>query len=294
MQRILQPGELEKPRGDIEETLLPTSGIFVARAMRCRQLAAQGGALATYLDFVAHLGTLQQKELDAANPGIERREMFLPSPCFASRVNRLAKQMLEIAPEKTVSVLESLLAKDSSWIDGQVTALVAGNPERVSVATAPIVGAALQVEWVHGIMQRGGELPVARHKESTVCPLCGGMPVAGVIDGRRGGLRYLYCAFCGTGWHMVRAKCSCCGESKGVDYFFSEEIAGYIRIEACSSCKTYLKLFLTEKESAVDVWADDLFTFVLDLRMTEMGYAKSGVNIFLLADKVSGISVGGG
>lgn len=284
MQRILEPGELEKARGTIEECILPSSTLFADRAARCRQLVSGKSPLAPYLQFLAALGELQQKELIREENTDGRGGEFSPSSHFISLVKWLAKEMAVGTADDTQAVLASVTLKENSWILVQAAALLAGKFDQVSAATAPIIGAALQIEWAQKVL-RQNKLPAPRHEESAICPICGGPPVAGVIDGSRDGLRYLHCAFCGAAWHMVRSKCSNCGENKEIEYFFSDEIAVYARAETCSSCQTYLKIFLTEKEPALDPHADDLATFALDLQLAEMGYARNGVNIFLLADK---------
>jgi len=44
----------------------------------------------------------------------------------------------------------------------------------------------------------------------------------------------------------------------------------------------YLKLFYLEKSPSAEPFADDAATLSLDLLMSEEGYARGGVNLFLL------------
>ncbi len=55
------------------------------------------------------------------------------------------------------------------------------------------------------------------------------------------------------------------------------------KAEACDRCHTYLKLFYLEQNPRAEPFADDVATLPLDLLMAEAGYARSGVNLFLLS-----------
>ncbi len=55
------------------------------------------------------------------------------------------------------------------------------------------------------------------------------------------------------------------------------------KAEACDRCHTYLKLFYLEQNPRAEPFADDVATLSLDLLMSEAGYARSGVNLFLLS-----------
>ena len=117
-----------------------------------------------------------------------------------------------------------------------------------------------------------------------VCPLCGGQPVASVImaAGANKGLRYLYCGMCGSSWHMVRSKCSHCGESRKISYVSLQGEMEHVRAESCGDCRSYLKVMYAEEEPDLEPLADDLATLALDWRMAEDGYLKSGMNPLLL------------
>ena len=83
---------------------------------------------------------------------------------------------------------------------------------------------------------------------------------------------------------MERVKCSSCEEEKGVAYLSIEEEGkkpadSAIRAETCEECKTYLKLFVQEKDPMVDPIADDLNSLDLDVLVDEKGFARTGPNL---------------
>jgi FdhE protein len=77
--------------------------------------------------------------------------------------------------------------------------------------------------------------------------------------------------------------CANCRCTAGISYFVIEGNAGAAKAEACDECRTYLKLFYLEKGPRAEPFADDAATLSLDLLMSEEGYSRGGVNLFLLS-----------
>ncbi len=177
--------------------------------------------------------------------------------------------------------------REEPWFLAQAEALLAGRMPDVVPAMAPLTAAALQLEWTRYVLAQA-QIPPPRNQEAEVCPLCGGQPVAGVIlaAGKAKGLRYLYCGLCGSSWHMVRSKCSHCGEGRDLGYFTLQGEMEHVRAEACGDCRSYIKVMYQQEEPELEPLADDLATLALDLRMAEEGYARSGMNPLFLPGPV--------
>ncbi len=114
-----------------------------------------------------------------------------------------------------------------------------------------------------------------------LCPKCGGRPVVGVlrIEGD-GGKRFLLCAFCGTGWEFRRIYCAYCGESReeSLPVFVAEKFS-HIRVEACDTCRHFIRTVdLTKDGNAVPV-VDDLAAIPLALWAEESGYQRIHENL---------------
>jgi len=113
------------------------------------------------------------------------------------------------------------------------------------------------------------------------CPFCSARPVAGVLRGEgEGAKRSLICSRCATEWQYRRLLCPKCGEEHkdNLPVYIAEEF-DYIRVEACDSCKTYIKsVDLTRNALAVPV-VDELATVSLTIWAEERGYAKLETNI---------------
>jgi formate dehydrogenase accessory protein FdhE len=115
-----------------------------------------------------------------------------------------------------------------------------------------------------------------------VCPLCGGRALFGVlrIEGD-GGKRCLVCSFCGYEWEFRRILCPTCGEEdeKKLPVYVAEQFP-HIRVEACETCKFFVRTIdLTKDGHAVPV-VDDLAAIPLTLWAHEHGYSRLQPNLF--------------
>lgn len=114
-----------------------------------------------------------------------------------------------------------------------------------------------------------------------VCPRCSGRPQVGVLrpqgDGAR---RSLICALCATEWPYRRIVCPACGEeSVGKLPIYVAEELGHVRVEACDTCRYYIKTIdLTKDGHAVPV-VDELAAIPLSLWAREQGYVKLAQNL---------------
>jgi FdhE protein len=296
---LLQPGEIEAAAGDILELRLPPADLFLARAFRLEQLA-EHHTLAGYLRFVAQLARAQHGSLtdgpESSLPASEQlaqcREYGMPplAPAGLARpagwqetARHLARAVLSSLPAAGQTALQAILDSQDAWLDEQAGRLFEGSTSDMDAAVAPVIGAALQVHWTH-LARQLEPAQVARPEHPNLCPVCGSHPVSSVlrIGGAESGLRYLHCTLCSSEWHVVRAKCSNCDNTRGIAYYHLEGDDNVVRAESCPECQTYLKVVYQDKNPQVDPVADDLATLTLDLLMDEAGFAKSGVNWYLI------------
>ena len=116
------------------------------------------------------------------------------------------------------------------------------------------------------------------------CPFCGGKPQVSFLQNEESsaesGNRDLVCATCLCSWKFRRVVCANCGEERPtkLGYFHSPEF-DHIRIEACDSCKYYIKgIDLTRFGHAVPL-VDEIYAAPLDLWAREHGYTKIELNL---------------
>jgi formate dehydrogenase maturation protein FdhE len=120
-----------------------------------------------------------------------------------------------------------------------------------------------------------------------VCPACGGLPQASVIreesgEFMAGSPRYLVCGRCALWWTFARATCPFCGEddSRRVGSF-SPEGERWVRIDACDTCRAYVKTFDLREPGGKDIvpLVDDVATLTLDVWAHEKGLRRAGVSL---------------
>jgi len=128
---------------------------------------------------------------------------------------------------------------------------------------------------------RAGQSDVARTVVRPDCPFCGEKPQVGVLRGEGDGAkRSLICSLCATEWDFRRLLCPGCGEERPekLPVYTAEEFP-YVRIEACDSCRRYVKTVdLSRNGLAVPV-VDELATVSLNLWAEEQGYTKVQLNL---------------
>lgn len=131
-------------------------------------------------------------------------------------------------------------------------------------------------EWLAGSYP-----PQPSGSAGSVCPICGGRPQAAVLRPEGdGGKRFLLCSFCLTEWEFRRVLCPTCGEEnhQKLPRYSADGLDG-IRVEACDTCKFYLKsIDLTVDGLAVPL-VDEVATVPLDLWAAERGYKKVEPNL---------------
>jgi formate dehydrogenase maturation protein FdhE len=110
------------------------------------------------------------------------------------------------------------------------------------------------------------------------CPVCGGAPwiaARRAADEGDGASRHLGCALCGGEWPLGRICCPSCAEEdpERLPSFRSDTYPA-VRIEACETCRRYVKsLDLTLDGRAIPE-VDDLLSLAMDLWAASEGFER--------------------
>src|SRR5271154_765566 len=116
---------------------------------------------------------------------------------------------------------------------------------------------------------------------ATVCPLCNAQPYMGVLRQEGdSGKRFLVCSFCSQEWEFRRILCPTCGENAEpkLPVYVPEQFP-HLRVEACDTCKSFLRAVdLTKNGHAVPI-VDDLAALPLSLWAHEHGYIRPRPNL---------------
>src|SRR5690625_267786 len=290
--------------GDEPDRLLwpERASFFAERGMRLRQLSRNDDATAGYLALMADIAQAQQDCLadfpDVPLPDTKAldhaRQLAVPplnasswkrDPAWRACLRQLCDKLTTKVPDNVSPILDALLDATDEHLEEQAELLLTGVSSGLNVATAPFIGAALQVYWVHMITAdeaiRRPDIYAAHDLDNeSTCPCCGSYPTASVTRSRGAiaGQRYLSCSLCGTEWNMVRIKCTNCLGTENISYMSldltdsptDDDTSGRaaknaIFAETCDDCGAYLKIMHTDRQPFVDPVGDDLATMHLDI-----------------------------
>lgn len=136
------------------------------------------------------------------------------------------------------------------------------------------------------LMADSGVTPTGRMtpKGERWCPFCGGNAQVSFLQSKEAngesGNRDLVCAGCLSSWETRRVVCVHCGEERPTQlgYFHTPEF-DHVRIEACETCKHYIKgVDLTRLGFAAPL-VDEVAAAPLDLWAQAHGYQKIELNL---------------
>ncbi len=120
-----------------------------------------------------------------------------------------------------------------------------------------------------------------RHDNCATCPICESEPVASVLrEEQLGAKRGFICSLCALEWEFPRVLCPGCGEDRNDALcVYTAESVEHVRVDACDTCKTYIKTVdLTKNGLAIPV-VDELAAIPLTLWAQEHGYSKLQPNL---------------
>jgi len=282
-------GETPGLPGDVVYLKLPRPAeLFERRARRFRELAP-GNPVGDFLEALAAVASVQSRlvgRVPAAPVGTEvaaaaplRTATWTRDPAWRGVLAGLVEDLRARQwPGPAAEALRRLASAGREDLEAMADGVLRGTPAATDLASAPFVGAALQVYF--GALAAG--LPAeSLERSQRGCPVCDSAPVAGVILGDDK-LRYLCCSLCGSEWNLTRIQCWSCRSTGGIRFLEVAGDQGGLKAEACAACRAYLKLFYRDRMPSVEPMADDVASLTLDLLAAQDGWARSGVNLFLL------------
>ena len=257
-------------------------GFWDKQIERADYLAGESSGSKELLAFYAQLLRAQKEIYES----FRRRKNWLPAGDLESD--------LPVVQSLAAGLLETVAQHGPNSLSEEAQMLLAAHPD--------VLSAQLLDQWRHssdsrffaksilqpyahwlaetGTTPAGRELAGGERK----CPFCGGEPQLSFLEskehGAESGNRDLLCATCLCSWEFRRVVCANCGEEwpAKLGYFHSPEF-DHVRIEACDTCKHYLKgIDLTRLGHAVPL-VDEIHAAALDLWAREHGYTKIELNL---------------
>lgn len=120
------------------------------------------------------------------------------------------------------------------------------------------------------------QLPPPSNPIQGTCPACGGLAQLAVLRPEGDGAsRFLLCSFCLCEWLYRRLACPWCGEEdkEKLPRYSAQECA-HVHVEACDTCKHYLKAVDMTIDGLAVPLVDEVALAVLDVWACEHGYSK--------------------
>lgn len=137
--------------------------------------------------------------------------------------------------------------------------------------------------WPEGL-ERGTSDEPTPSGALACCPVCGGPPVVAALkEEGQGAKRVLVCSLCASEWDYLRVVCPACDEKRFEALpVYTTEAGGHVRIDACDTCRVYLKTIDLTKDGLAVPIVDDIATVALDLWAREAGYTRLHPNLLRL------------
>jgi len=264
---------------------------YDARIRRAEKLIAEKSSASELLSFYKRIGSFQKtfvgqiSDAGKQQPAVqqfgslrESLDLTLLLPHFRNFLSLVEQN----APNALAAAAREIAAMPSdAWIS-LLTAYweLGGLFDQEIGAFAQFFPRAFLQPYAAYIAGRTAVPPVSATPR--VCPLCRGRALFGVlrVEGD-GGKRCMVCSFCGYEWEFRRILCPTCGEEeeKKLPVYVAEQFP-HIRVEACETCKFFVRTIdLTKDGHAVPV-VDDLGAIPLTLWAHEHGYSRLQPNLF--------------
>lgn len=252
------------------------------RIRRARELAAEYPAAAEVLGFYGEIAAFQKEIFDAAAAENLHADPMRPlseqlvMPAALGRFPALVELVEKKGPAGLAQAARELRHETP---DGWRALLIKNSqPDGTDLAHRFFVRACLQP--VAEYLAFDSKVQFSGYS-GPLCPVCSGKPQLCVLRSEGdGGKRSLLCSRCSTEWDFRRILCPhCAEEDHGKLPRFSAEDFPHVRVEACETCKRYLKsVDLTTNGLAVPV-VDEIAAAPLDLWAAEHGYQKIELNL---------------
>jgi formate dehydrogenase accessory protein FdhE len=263
---------------------------YDVRIRRAERLSSPHSAATEFLEFYKHVATFQKllraniaaahhakpSSLSSSGPRAEL-DFTVLLPHFRGYLSVIENHA---PPTLSKSARQFALLSSDSWIASLETYWqYAGVYDQQIGAFAQFLPRAFLepcAEFRAALAPRAPQVTTPR-----LCPLCGSRPLLGVLRPEGdGGKRFLLCSFCLQEWEFRRILCPTCGEEAEdkLPVYIAED-SPHIRVEACDTCKFYLRTIdLTRDGNAIPL-VDDLAAIPHTLWAHEQSYSRLQPNL---------------
>ena len=271
---------------------------YDARIRRAQHLGALHPFAEEVLSFYRHLATFQKRLYTQLSQHDDNQPVLGANDGLRSELNLavllqyfpdLLALLQSVGPPPVIEAARQLsLQGPAAWITFLTSYWSAGGNLKDSPAQEPAGATEALTEFALKVfLQPYAEFmtvhrpPPPLEATQRVCPLCNSVPLLGVLRPEGdGGKRRLVCSFCLHEWDFRRILCPACGEEteNKLPVYVAEQFP-HVRVEACDTCRYYIRTVdLTKDGHAVPI-VDDLAAIPLSLWAHERGYSRLQPNL---------------
>ena len=251
-------------------------GAFEARAARAELLAPVAPAAEAPLRFAAGLYRAQGALAQALLRAHAEQPLSGDPARDTKRAWESVRMILRHCAEQGPALLGADAAQRLEEDPEAGRARLAAHRSAAKDVQDDYLSRAILRPWAEVAIRAGVALQAAGTARG--CPDCGGAPwVASRRSGSNedGAQRYLHCAGCGGTWTAGRLRCPVCDEADPPKLpVFQSDKHPAVRIEACESCKSYVKSLDLTQDARPIPEVDDLASVGMDLWAQEQGYER--------------------
>ena len=249
---------------------------FEKRAGRAELLAKENAAAAEPLRFAAALFRIQGRLAAALSARHEDVPLTGRLPDDVDRLLDLAEGLCAFAAKEGPPELAELAQARAGEPPEAARARLFLYWEGERESADDYLSRAVLRPYVETLARLG--VPPDRIHRDGHCPYCGGRPIVSFRRGdpeSHGAARWLSCGLCGTEWLFSRIRCPSCGEEDPAKLpAFQGGTHAAVRIEACETCRRYVKSIDLTIDARPLPEVDDLASIALDLWAMEQGYDR--------------------
>jgi formate dehydrogenase accessory protein FdhE len=263
---------------------------YDARIQRAERLSAELSFAAEFLGFYKHVASFQKtflakiassSDVKSSSASADGLRAPLDHTVLLPHFRGFLSVMEQHAPPALGdSARQMALLSSDSWIASlEAYWEHAGKYDQQIGAFAQFLSRAFLQPCAEFRAARTPRAPVV--VTTRACPLCGARPLLGVLRPEGdGGKRFLLCSFCLQEWEFRRILCPTCGEEAEdkLPVYIAEQFP-HIRVEACDTCKFYLRTIDLTKDGHAIPLVDDLAAIPLTLWAHEHGYSRLQPNL---------------
>jgi formate dehydrogenase maturation protein FdhE len=255
---------------------VPASAELERRAARARLLAGESPKAGDPLRFAAGLYAAQARAAEAIDAAHAKRPLSgrLAEDCDRFEVE--SREILRYVSESGPAPLAGLATsrRGDSAADASARLLVYWSGD--GTENGGYLSRAILRPYVE-TLRRWNVTPDRLHRRGR-CPFCGGSPwIALRRDGAEmeGARRFLGCSLCGGEWSVSRIFCPACFEEDPYKLpSFRADPHAAVRIEACETCRRYVKSIDLSSDARPIPEVDDLVSLSMDLWAAEQGFTR--------------------